>query len=268
MASPEAEAWILLEHLTGLDRLTLITAPDVPRDATSDARTDVLVARRAAGEPLQHLIGVASFYGVELEAGPAALVPRPETERLVQLVLQDLVGRPAPVLLDVGTGGGAIAIAIACERPDAEVWASDVDPRALELAARNARRHAPRVRTVQADLLDGPDLATVVPRLHLLVSNPPYLPEADRESLPPEVRHDPPAALFGGPDGLEPFRRLLRAATERLPARAPLWLELDPRTVHAAAEAAAAAGWAARVHEDLARRPRFLEARRAETGPR
>lgn len=266
VASPEAEAWAMLERLTGRDRLSLLTGGPIALGAAEEARLGAWLAGRAAGRPLQHLLGVASFHGVELEAGPAALVPRPETERLVELVLGDLRGVAAPVVLDVGTGSGAIAVAIARERPDAEVWGSDLDPRALELAERNARRHAPGVRMVASDLLASAELRPLLPRLDLLVANPPYLPDADAAKLPREVRHDPPGALFGGPDGLAPFRRLLRQARVHLPPAAPAWLELDPRTVHAARDEAAAEGFSARVHDDLTRRPRFLELRRRGTG--
>lgn len=250
----------MLERLTGADRLTLLTDP-VPLPPAAAATLDAWVARRAAGEPLQHLLGVASFWGLELRAGPAALVPRPETERLVELALDALRPLRAPVVLDVGTGSGAIAVAIARERPDAEVWATDVDPDALALAAANVRALAPAVRLVRADLLEGPELAPVLPRADLLVSNPPYLPDADRASLPREVRRDPPGALFGGPDGLGPYRRLLAAAGERLRPDAPLLLELDPRNVGAAAAHARAAGRSARIHDDLTGRARFLEVR-------
>lgn len=259
MASPEAEAWILLESLTGHDRLSLLTGGGAALDAALESRLDNLLARRAAGEPLQHLVGSVSFYGVELEVGPAALIPRPETERLVERVLEDLADVASPVVLDVGTGSGAIALAIARERPDAEVWASDVDARALDLARRNADRQAPGVRTVRSDLLDAPELAPLLPRLDLLVSNPPYLPDADARTLSPEVRHDPPGALFGGPDGLGPFRRLLAQVASRLTERAAVWLELDPRTVRTAQDEAIAAGLPARVHDDLTGRLRFLE---------
>ena len=260
---PEVEARAMIERLTGSDRLSLLTgAAEVALGPEQEARLDAWLERRAAGEPLQHLLGFASFYGVDLEAGPQALVPRPETERLVELVLQDLARTSAPVVLDVGTGSGAIAVALARERPDAEVWASDVDERALRLAERNVRRCAPDVRLVASDLLDAPALAPLLPRLDALVSNPPYLPDADATHLPAEVRHDPPRALFGGPDGLGPFRRLAAQAAGRLANAVPLWLELDPRTVHAARDEAAAGGWTARVHEDLVGRPRFLEMRR------
>ncbi len=262
MERPEAEAWALLEHVSGKDRLAWLTEPDASLDERSRARLDDWIGRRAAGEPLQHLLGVAPFWGVMLEAGPDALVPRPETERLVELALAAIADRPAPVALDLGTGSGAIAVALARERPDAEVWAADVDPAALALAERNVRALAPRVRLVRADLLDAPALRALLPRLDLLACNLPYLPDADAETLPPEVRRDPPRALFGGPDGLTPFRRAWRQARAALPAQATALFELDPRNVGRAADEvradAARGGRAIEIEDDLAGRPRFL----------
>jgi release factor glutamine methyltransferase len=252
----------MLERVSGADRLAWLTDPDLALDGEQRARLDAWVAGRAAGEPLQHLLGVAPFWGLELDAGPDALVPRPETERLVELALGSLQGRDAPVVLDVGTGGGAIAVAIAVARPDAEVIASDVDPAALALAARNVRAHAPAVRLVEADLLDAPELRSALPRLDLLIANLPYLPDGDAARIPPEVRRDPPRALFGGPDGLDPFRRLWRQLGGALPPGAEAWFELDPRNVAAAAaelrHAGLVRGRSTRVAEDLAGRERFL----------
>lgn len=252
----------MLERVSGADRLAWLTDPELTLDDRQRARLDGWLARRAAGEPLQHLLGAAPFWGLELDAGPDALVPRPETERLVELALGSLAGRDAPVVIDVGTGSGAIAVAIAVARPDAEVWASDVDPAALALAARNVRAHAPAVRLVEADLLDAPELRAALPRLDLLIANLPYLPDGDAERIPPEVRRDPPRALYGGPDGLDPFRRLWRQLEGALPSGAEAWFELDPRNVAAAAQALRdgrhAPGRATRIVADLAGRDRFL----------
>jgi release factor glutamine methyltransferase len=220
------------------------------------------LARRADGEPLQHIVGVAPFWGVELEAGPGALVPRPETERLVELALADLAGLASPAVLDLGTGGGAIAVAIARERPDAEVWAADVDEDALALARRNVVTLAPSVRLVRSDLFAASELRELLPRLDLLTANLPYLPEADASAVPPEVRRDPPGALFGGPDGLDPFRRAWAQMAGVLADGAAAWFELDPRNVGVAEDevraAPAAAGREIRVEDDLAGRARFL----------
>ena len=189
-------------------------------------------------------------------------MPRPETERLVELALDDLAGLVSPTVLDLGTGSGAIAVAIARERPDAEVWAADVADDALALAERNVRALAPTVRLIRSDLFAAPELRELLPRLDLLTANLPYLPDADAAALPPEVRRDPPGALFGGVDGLDPFRRAWGQMAGALTGDAVAWFELDPRNVGVAADAlradAAAAGREVRVADDLAGRARFL----------
>jgi len=252
----------MLEAVTGRTRLDLLTEPGSRVEPAQRERLATWIAERASGTPLQHLTGVAPFWGLALEAGPDALVPRPETERLVELVLEAMVGRTRPTVLDLGTGSGAIAIAIAIERPDAEVWASELDPRATELAARNLARFATGVRLVQADLLQDEALHDLLPRLDALVANLPYLHDADADALPPEVKRDPAAALFGGSDGLELLRRAWLQAEQGLFDRAEAWFELDPRNVaHAAAwlrGRPALEGRQIDVLHDLTDRPRFL----------
>lgn len=252
----------MLEQATGRGRLDLLTDRERPVDRSTRARVLDWARARASGVPLQHLLEVAAFWGIDLEAGPEALVPRPETERLVELALGRLVGTTAPVVLDLGTGSGAIAVAIARERPDAEVWASEVDPRAAQLARRNLARFAPAVRLVHADLFRDEALRELVPRLDALVANLPYLPEADADALPPEVQRDPPGALFAGDDGLALFRRAWSEAEALLGDTADAWFELDPRNVHDAAawieQREGASGRSVEVHADLAGRQRFL----------
>lgn len=257
VASPEAEAWAMLEAATGRERLDLLTRAPAD-DPALDARLDVYLTRRAAGEPLQHVLGLAWFWGLPLRVGPAALIPRPETERLVELALGRLRDRREPHVLDVGAGSGAIALALAHERADARVWASDVDEEALRLARENGERLGLAVRFVRGDLLEAPELRPLLPRLDLLVTNPPYLPEADRARVAPEVRHDPGRALFAGPDGLEVWRRLEAQAHHALRPGARILAELDPRNVRVAAQEATR--WPDRqVHSDLTGRERYLE---------
>ncbi|MDZ7708632.1 MAG: peptide chain release factor N(5)-glutamine methyltransferase [Trueperaceae bacterium] len=259
---PDAEAWAMLERVSGRDRLSWLTEPDAGLTVTQQARLDAWIAGRAGGVPLQHLLGVAPFWGLELEAGPDALIPRPETERLVELALTAIEDRDAPRILDLGTGSGAVAIALARERPAAQVWAADVDAAALAVAQRNVDAFAPGVRLLRSDLLEAPEVRALLPGLDLLVANLPYLPDADAATLPPEVRREPPLALFGGPDGLGPFRRAWRRLRERLPLTAEAWFELDPRNVAVAAAEVradpAAAGRPIEIADDLAGRPRFL----------
>ena len=256
----------MLEHVAGTDRLSWLTEAPTLTDA-QHARLDAWIAGRADGRPLQHLLGVAPFWGLELEAGPDALVPRPETERLVELALASIAGIAAPRVLDLGTGSGAIAIAIAREVPDARVWAADVDAAALAVAERNVGTHAPQVRLYRSDLLEAPEVRSLLPRLDLLVANLPYLPDADADTLPREVRREPYRALFGGPDGLDPFRRAWRRSREELPVTAEAWFELDPRNVAVAAAEVradpAATERRVEVEADLTGRARFLRIGRA-----
>jgi len=263
--SPEADAVLLLEGALGVDRATLLLQPDRPVGKEAGARLAEMLRRRVAREPLQLILGRAHFYGLELAVTPGVLIPRPETERLVELVLLEARGAAtedeAATLLDVGTGSGAVALALKAEWPAATVWGSDVSHEAVSLARRNAGDLQLPVTFRLSDLLADPDVAHVAARCTALVSNPPYLPESDRQQVPPEVNADPGTALFAGPDGLAVARRLARQAFRILPGGALLALELDPRNVHEFA--GSLVGWkGVRVERDLAGRQRFVLARR------
>lgn len=259
VATPEPEAVALLEAVTGLARDALLLQPERPLEAGERLRLLDALRRRAAREPLQHILGRAPFYGLELEVDASVLVPRPETERLVELVLERMRGREAPRLLDVGTGSGAIALALKAERPDAEVMAADVSAAAVRIARRNAERLGLAIRLRRSDLLADAAVAAFAAGCHAVVANLPYLPAGDAAALQPEARHDPPGALFAGEDGLELARRLLGQADRLLPGGALLALELDPRNVRQAS--AAAHAWrATTVEADLAGRERYLMA--------
>ena len=259
--SAQAEAWWLLEAVTGARRGELIVDRGRPLTEAQARELTTALERRAAREPLQHILGRAAFYGLELRVDPRALVPRPETERLVELTLARTASVSAPRVLDVGTGSGAIALAIAAERPDARVMAVDVDEDALGVAAENAERLALDVRLVESDLLAAAEVEAFARTAHAVVANLPYLPDADRAAASPEVRRDPPRALYGGITGIEPTEKLVRRAQALLRPGAWLLAELDPRNVDRARDAAA--GWAeATVEEDLVGRRRFLVLRR------
>lgn len=255
--SVEAEAVALLEGVTGLTRSALLLQSERPLQPAERLRLLQALRRRAAREPLQHILGRAPFYGLELEVDADVMVPRPETERLVELVLAWLAGVDAPCVLDLGCGSGAIALALKVERPDADVMAADVAPEAVLATRRNAERLRLAVTVRHSDLLAGADVAAFAAGCQALVANLPYLPAADADSLQAEARHDPHGALFAGEDGLAVVRRLLRQAYRLLPAGALLALELDPRNVRQALREAGA--WAsAAVERDLAGRERFL----------
>lgn len=170
-----------------------------------------LVERRYRGEPIQYIVGETEFYGLPFLVTPDVLIPRPETEHLVEKVVELAPLFPKPRMVDVGTGSGAIAIALAHEWPSAEITAIDVSPSALELARRNADRigFADRIRFLEGDLL----APVVFERFDFVVSNPPYVPATDRDSLSVEVReHEPGLALFAGEEGLDVYRRLIPEA--------------------------------------------------------
>jgi release factor glutamine methyltransferase len=212
----------LLAGLLEVPRLTLHLALDRPLPGPVRTRYAEAVRRRASREPLQRVLGWEGFRGLRVRLSAAVLVPRPETEALVAWALALLPPGPCRVL-DVGTGSGCIACAIAVERPEARVVATDVSPAAAALARRNAVDHAveTRVRVVVADLFDG-----LRGGWDLVVANPPYLPSALVPRLAPEVaRHEPARAVDGGPDGLAVIRRLVAGAPAGLRPGGTLVLE-------------------------------------------
>ncbi len=199
---------VLRAHVPAANLAWLMAHQDeaITRDAAN--ALDVSVERRFAGEPIQYIVGESEFYGLDFEVNRDVLIPRPETEHLVEKSVALANGFARPNILDVGTGSGAIAITLALELPAAEIVATDIASSALTVARRNAARHgvAERLKFVEADLLD----ALACRQLDLIVSNPPYVPQADSDSLSVEVREFEPAlALFAGADGLAIYRRLI-----------------------------------------------------------
>jgi release factor glutamine methyltransferase len=255
--SASVDAELLAAHVLGCRRGDLLRHDTVPSGPYA-----ALVARRAAREPLQHLTGEAHFRHLTLAVGPGVFVPRPETEEVVGWVVDALcaVGPPAPLVVDLGTGSGAIALAVATEVPGARVHAVEGDEAAARWASRNLTGSG--VVLHRGDLADA--LRTVDGTVDLVVSNPPYVPESSRGRLDPEVeRHDPPAALWGGPDGLDVVRAVVVTAWRLL--RPGGWVVVEHDDGHAAAAATLlrTEGWAEVAgHVDLAARPRFVTARR------
>jgi release factor glutamine methyltransferase len=221
--NPRLNAEHLLAHALGLKRMELYLQFDRPLTETERAPLRDLVKRRGTREPLQHVLGTAEFHGRTFACDKRALVPRPETEQLVELAVELAKAQTAPTLLDIGTGSGVIALTLALEIPSATIHATDLSPDALALTAENAARHAltDRVTFHQADLLP-PGSA----KFDLIIANLPYIPADEIAALSPEVRHDPHTALDGGPDGLDLNRRLIETAPDRLAPGGALLLEI------------------------------------------
>jgi release factor glutamine methyltransferase len=283
-------AELLLIHTLGRDRTWLYTHPETPLDPKEIEKYFALVSRRAAGEPTQYLTGKQEFWGLEFEVNPAVLIPRPETEHVVEVALERLgargikirldTGAPSPPLrvADIGTGSGCLAVAFAHELPHAEVFATDISGSALEVARRNAVRNhvASRVHFLQTNLLDAllhqtllNPTTTAGPEsriFDLIASNPPYIALNDAATLPREVReHEPHAALFGGRTGMEIYARLIDQAGTLLRGKGILALELGYNSADRVLKIVLEQpGWAnISVTNDLAGIPRVLAAERA-----
>jgi release factor glutamine methyltransferase len=261
-AGAARDAALLLRHALGISHAAQLADPKRRLTPAQQAAFDALVQRRLANEPIQYITGEQEFYGLALGVTPAVLIPRPETEQLVEAVLAELDPTRPLRILDVGTGSGAIAIALAHHLPRAHVTAVDLSAAALEVAASNAARHGltNRIRFVQSDLLDA--LPPGELPFDFIVSNPPYVPTADRGSLHPQVRdHEPAAALFAGPDGLDVYRRLIPQARAALRPNGILALEIGQGQREAVA--ALLADWnELRFLDDLQQIPRVALAHR------
>jgi release factor glutamine methyltransferase len=259
------DAEILLRHVTGWDRATLLAHPGREVAEPDRRRFLSLVETRARRIPLQHLTGVQAFWRQEIHVTPDVLIPRPETEVLVEGAVERLRGRARARVADVGTGSGCIALAVAAEAPDVEVHATDLSRAALAVAEDNARRLGlgDRVTFHEGDLLS--PLAAWTGRLDVILSNPPYVDPGDAPDLAPEVRdHEPALALFPPGEPLSIYRRLLPDAVPFLRPGGWILVEVGRGQADAVALLARGAGLVVeRVLPDLAGIPRVVEARRA-----
>ncbi|MGC5021648.1 peptide chain release factor N(5)-glutamine methyltransferase [Micromonospora sp. DT47] len=268
--SARVEAELLAAYVLDVPRGRLALADGFT--AAQRDRYDALVARRAAREPLQHLTGAAGFRHLELAVGPGVFVPRPETELLAGWGIARARTRPAPVVVDLCSGSGAIALAVAQEVPTARVVAVERSPAALEWLRRNAADRAAAgdrpAEVVAADVTDPELLAGLVGAVDVLLCNPPYVPRS--VVVPPEVAgHDPDEAVFGGADGLDVIRPVLARAAQLLRPGGVLGVEHDDTHATAVPALLAADGRyeAVEEHRDLAGRPRFVTASRRGDGP-
>lgn len=278
-------AELLLMYSLGRDRTWLYTHPEAELEPGVAEKFFALVARRAAGEPTQYLTGHQEFWGLDFEVTPAVLIPRPETEHVVEVALERLgargiqinfaTGAPSPQLriADVGTGSGCIAVALAHELPHAEIIATDISAAALEVGKRNAARHgvADRIQFIEGNLLENllhESPITIHESRHfdLIVSNPPYVARSEAVNLPREVRdYEPEAALFGGPTGAEFYARIIRQSAALLRPGGILVLELGyDSAAHVGGHLSTSPEWNdLRITNDLAGIPRVISAERS-----
>ncbi len=239
---PALEARLLLSHVTGLTRTQLITRDDETLAPAQRDSVAALLGRRLAGEPVAYLLGEREFFGRAFRVTRDVLIPRPDTEIAVEAALKLLAPLPAPRVLDMGTGSGALAVTLACERPDAEVWATDISPGALQVAQDNARAlGAANVRFLASDwyaaLPDGL-------RFDLIVSNPPYIAAGDPHLGQGDLRFEPIDALTDHGDGLSDLGTIVAGAAARLHAGGWLLMEHGYDQGQAARDLLAAAGMA------------------------
>ena len=225
---PALETRILLEHVLGWRRTELITRDDEELTEASVGRFDALAQRRAAGEPIAQLVGTREFFGLSFYVTPDVLIPRPETELLVEIALEKMAAVEAPRVLDLGTGSGAIAVAIAFTRNDAQVWAVDRSAQALAVAERNAvklldaDRPGGEITLLESDWTGALNAAL---RFEVIVSNPPYIAQNDPHLSEGDLRFEPRTALTDEADGLAAIRTIVQAAPFFLATGGSLWLE-------------------------------------------
>lgn len=249
------DAELLARHALGWDRTAWLISRRQPAPDPFVTEYDALVARRAAREPISLITGAREFWGLAFETQPGVLIPRPESELIVEEALEALTGVDAPRIADVGTGSGCLAIALACELPRAHVVATDLSPLAIDVARRNAAKHGVtgRVRFVLTDLLD-----QVGGQFDAIVSNPPYVQAGDLPGLAPEVRdHEPALALVGGADGLDTIRAMFARVPPRLAPGGRLIVEFGYTQDERVCDLARTAGFTVlRVRSDFQDIPR------------
>ena len=220
----QLDAELLARHILGWDRATWLAHRSDTATASFPAHYQRLIARREAREPVAYIRGLQEFWGREFHVTPAVLIPRPETELLIEAVAPFLAERPSARVVDVGTGSGCIAVTLALEHPTVTLHATDLSPAALDVARNNAARLGAGERIA---FLHGAYLATTPVPLDLIVSNPPYVAARDRLTLPPEVaRHEPAEALFADEDGLRDVHALIAVAQQSLTSGGMLAFEI------------------------------------------
>ena len=265
LESPRLDAEVLIAHVLNLSRIMLYARFDQPLASTELVRIRELVARRARHEPIAYLIGRREFFSLEMEVNRDVLVPRPDTELLVEVTLKALQSQATPNVVDVGSGSGCIAIAVAANHPGARVFGLELSPAALVVAMRNAesRGVSDRVQFEESDLLA--KLPPAAQPADAVVANLPYIPSHELQDLMADVRdHEPRLALDGGPDGLALIRRLIQTVPSVLRSSGFVALEAAPSQIPLVAELLDAAGMTdVQSHTDLGGHLRVATARRA-----
>lgn len=226
--SARLDAELLLSHALQIDRLELYRNLDKPLEAGKSKTFTDLLQRRLNFEPIAYILGRKEFWGLEFEVGPEVMVPRPETEVLLEVALQKLnkLRLHSPMIFDIGTGCGSLSVAVAREIPNCKVFATDISPTALHMAQRNAIRHkvAGQLRFFQADLFP-----PIEEKADLIISNPPYVAESEWDSLARDIRnYEPPQALLAGKDGLNIIRKLIKRGPQYLERGGLLIFEHSP----------------------------------------
>jgi release factor glutamine methyltransferase len=241
------EAETLIAHILNRPRLDLYRADDLALDPDQQEAFTRLIRRRASREPLQYILGLQEFWGLEFRVTADTLIPRPETELLIEAVLER-VGRPAPpiMLVDLCTGSGCLAVTLGTLYPTSRILATDHSPAALEVARSNALRHGMmgRIEFVEGDLLEPLASMSLHHRINVITANPPYVPTGELDRLQPEVRfHEPRLALDGGREGLDYYRRILPGALEFLRPGGHLFLEVGIRQAFPVRDMSEQMGW-------------------------
>ena len=256
---PEANSQWLLAYVLGVTRTWVLANSSFEISAKDQQQFEKLLARKEQGEPLSHIVGVQPFCGLDIIVSPNVLTPRPETEDLVQQVAAHFEHKGRYTFLDMCTGSGCIAVALAVKFPNARVLAVDISQAALQIAQQNIRKHKveQRVQLLQSNLWE-----EVMGTFDLIIANPPYIPTQNLANLTREVQHEPRLALDGGADGFEITRPLCQAADGFLNPGGLLALELDDGQAWPLARGLSEIGWQAQVKKDIFNVERFVFATR------
>ena len=256
---PQANSQWILAHVLGVTRTWVLVNSNFEISAKDQARFEKLLARKEAGEPLSHIIGVQPFCGLDILVTPEVLTPRPETEDLVEQAAAHFERKGRYTFLDMCTGSGCIAVALAVKFPNAHVLAVDISQAALKVAQENIRKHklSERVQLLQSNLWE-----EVMGTFDLIIANPPYIPTENLAALTREVRHEPRLALDGGADGYAVTRPLCQAADSFLAPGGLLALELDDGQAWPLVRGLQEIGWQATVKKDIFNVERFVFATR------